>query len=183
MDILEQAAIVAHEANRVWCQLNGDDSQPVWDDAPDWQKDSARNGVEFHLQNPMAGDDASHNNWMQHKIDEGWHYGETKDPEAKTHPCLVPFHALPFEQRVKDALFRHIVHAILGLETNVRPVVTDVQFNPSGNPAITAIKMQANKLGMVIEDQVEPGRRRSVALTKLEDAAMWAVKSAAVGDS
>ena len=60
--------------------------------------------------------------------------------------------------------------------------VTDPKFNPSGDPLITEIKEAANALAAVIE-KVEPGRRRSIALTKLEDASMWAVKAAAVGDS
>lgn len=32
---------------------------------------------------------------MANKIADGWKYGEAKDPEAKTHPCLVPFDKLP----------------------------------------------------------------------------------------
>ena len=111
--IIDATARVAHEANRAWCIANGDDSQPTWDDAPDWQKESARDGVLFHVNNPDAGDDASHNNWMAHKAAEGWVYGEIKDPEAKTHPCMVPFSDLPPVQRIKDSLFRAIVHATL----------------------------------------------------------------------
>ena len=66
-------------------------SQPHWDEAPDWQKKSAINGVRFHRENPQAGDDASHNSWMQEKVEDGWVYGEVKDPGAKTHPCIVPY--------------------------------------------------------------------------------------------
>ncbi len=60
--------------------------------------------------------------------------------------------------------------------------VTDTKFNPSGNPLIDEIKGKANELAAVIE-KVEPCRRRSVALTQLEGAAMWAVKAAVCGDS
>lgn len=111
------AAMVAHETNRAWCEAIGDFSQPKWDDAPDWQKDSAIQGVKFHMENPDAGDDASHNNWMAQKISEGWVYGETKDPEASppTHHCIVPFEELPKDQQIKDALFRAVVHAVMGL--------------------------------------------------------------------
>lgn len=59
--------------------------------------------------------------------------------------------------------------------------VTDVGFNPSGNEAITSIKTKANELAAEIE-KLPASRRRSVALTQLETAAMWAVKAAAVGD-
>lgn len=111
MNIREIAA-VCHEANRALCTEQGDFSQPVWNDAPDWQVDSAILGVEFHVSNPEASDSASHDSWSAQKVADGWVYGEIKDPEAKTHPCLVAFEQLPPEQQVKDALFRSIVHAL-----------------------------------------------------------------------
>lgn len=60
--------------------------------------------------------------------------------------------------------------------------VTDVSFNPSGSSNIDAIKRAANEFAAVIEANTPPGRRRSVALTHLETASMFAVKAAAVGD-
>ena len=104
-------ARVAHEANRAWCIVNGDTSQPSWDDAPEWQRTSAINGVIFHREHPDAGDSASHDSWMKEKVDGGWVYGEVKDPDSKTHPCIVPFDQLPRHQQIKDALFRAICHA------------------------------------------------------------------------
>lgn len=105
-------AQVAHEANRAWCLANGDTSQPSWENAPDWQRESAINGVHFHIDNTEAGDSASHDNWMDEKRAAGWVYGEVKDPDAKTHPCMLPFEQLPPEQQAKDRLFRAIVHAL-----------------------------------------------------------------------
>lgn len=105
-------ARIAHEANRAYCKTIGDDSQPAWEDAPDWQKDSAESGVVFHVTNPDAGPSGSHENWMKVKEEDGWVYGETKDPEAKTHPCMVPYDQLPEEQRIKDYIFTAIVHAL-----------------------------------------------------------------------
>ena len=109
--IIEIAAI-CHEANRAYCKTIGDDSQPAWDDAPEWQKQSACNGVSFHLENPEAGPSGSHVNWMADKEKDGWVYGETKDPEAKTHPCMVPYSELPREQQIKDFIFVGIVHSL-----------------------------------------------------------------------
>lgn len=60
--------------------------------------------------------------------------------------------------------------------------VSDPNFNPPGPPAIQAIKEKANELAALIEAEIPPSRRRSVALTQLETATMWAVKAAAVGD-
>lgn len=103
---------VCHAANAAYCRSLGDESQTEWDDAPDWQVDSAIAGVEFHLANPDAGDSASHDSWMAQKLAEGWVYGEIKDAEKKTHPCIVSFEALPPQQQFKDTLFRTLVHAL-----------------------------------------------------------------------
>jgi hypothetical protein len=111
----EAIAKICHQANKSWCEYNGDNSQPNWEDAPDWARTSAINGVKFHRENPNAGDSASHESWMQEKVAEGWIYGKVKDPEASppTHPCIVPFEELPREQQFKDRLFRTVVHAAL----------------------------------------------------------------------
>lgn len=109
---VEQIAQVCHEINRAYCQSIGDGSQPFWEYAPDWQVESAINGVNFHLLNPDAGADASHNSWMKEKVEAGWVYGEVKNAEAKTHPCILPFDKLPKEQQAKDFLFRQVVHSL-----------------------------------------------------------------------
>ena len=104
-------AMVAHEVNRAYCTAIGDDSQPSWLDAPDWQKESAINGVIFHIENDVTPED-SHENWMSHKKADGWVWGEVKDPDKKTHPCMISYHLLPQEQRVKDYLFKSLVDSL-----------------------------------------------------------------------
>lgn len=111
---IETIARVTHEANRAWCECHGDFSQAEWDDAPDWQKESARAGVRFHLANPDADASASHVEWLRHKQAEGWVYGPVKDSSRKEHPCMVPFEELPAHQQAKDRLFRAVVHALKG---------------------------------------------------------------------
>jgi len=108
----EDIARVCHEVNRSYCQSLGDMSQPKWDDAEDWMKESAMKGVDLHLGNMKAGPEASHKSWMQEKIDTNWTFGEVKDAVAKTHPCLVPFDDLPVDQQAKDYIFRQIVHSL-----------------------------------------------------------------------
>ena len=107
-----QIAKICHEANRALCENNGDYTQKPWDEAPDWQRESAINGVIFHLGHPNAGPSASHQNWLKEKANTGWHYGETKNEELKTHPCFMPFDELPPEQQAKDHLFQGIVQAL-----------------------------------------------------------------------
>ena len=108
----EAVARVCHEVNRAYCQALGDNSQPPWDEAPDWMKSSAATGVGYHLNNPNAGPEASHELWMAEKVATGWKFGPVKDAEKKEHPCMVPFDELPKEQQAKDYIFRAVVHSL-----------------------------------------------------------------------
>lgn len=110
---LEALAHIAHEANRAYCRSIGDDSQPAWDDAPEWQKHSARMGIEGALGGNTP--EQQHESWMAVKVADGWVYGEVKDPDAKTHPCMVPYNKLPAEQQVKDHLYSAVVKAAAGV--------------------------------------------------------------------
>lgn len=109
---VEKIARVAHEINRAYCAALGDNSQLAWDDAPDWQRASAIAGVKFHLANPDAGPEHSHNEWLAEKQRTGWKYGPVKDTEKLEHPCFVPYEQLPVEQKAKDYLFRAVVHQL-----------------------------------------------------------------------
>ena len=110
---LDSIARVCHEVNKAYCEALGDNSQPTWENAPEWQRASARMGVDLHTMGNF-GPEASHISWMKQKVDEGWVYGPVKDPEAKQHPCIVPFDQLPREQQAKDYIFRAVVHSLKG---------------------------------------------------------------------
>jgi hypothetical protein len=109
----QEIAKVCHEANRGYCQSLRDFSQPSWEDAPDWQKESAVAGVNAIIASPDRAPSESHEAWLAHKKADGWTYGPTKDPVAKTHPCFVPYSDLPVEQKAKDWIFTHIVRAMI----------------------------------------------------------------------
>jgi len=113
---VEEIARVCHQVNRAYCQALGDMSQPTWEEAPAWQRESAQTGVMLHTAFPNAGPEQSHESWMAQKVREGWAYGEVKDAEKKTHPCIVPFNQLPKEQQAKDFIFREIVHSLAAIE-------------------------------------------------------------------
>ena len=103
-----------HEINRAYCSALGDASQLPWDEAPEWQRESAINGVLFHIQHPDAGPDASHNSWLEEKRTAGWVYGPVKDADKKEHPCFIPYDQLPAGQKAKDYLFKQTVDLELG---------------------------------------------------------------------
>jgi hypothetical protein len=112
MTTVEHIAQVCHEANRAYCRTLGDVSQPSWEDAPAWQRESAISGVLGTLANPTMTPEQRHEQWWAEKRAAGWTYGEVKDAEKKEHPCCVPFAQLSEAQRRKDALFGAIVRTL-----------------------------------------------------------------------
>jgi len=114
---IEDAAMMAHEINRVYCRVAMDDhSHLLWKDAPDWVRESAILGVRAIASNPKQSPAASHEGWLAVKRAEGWEYGPVKDAVAKKHPCMVEYDQLPLAQRVKDTLFGAVVRSALGIE-------------------------------------------------------------------
>jgi len=110
IDHLDKICIVAYAANRAWCIVNEDHSNPDWNEITDEKKANYRNGVKFHLIGPVKDASASHENWMQDKKRNGWTYGLVKNGVKKTHPCMLQFELLPPEQKIKDAIFAAIVY-------------------------------------------------------------------------
>lgn len=110
---IENAAILAYEANRGYATALGDLSFTAWSLAPQWQKDTNLEGVRQIVKDPDTTHEESHESWMKKKVEDGWVYGEVKDPEKKTHPCMVPYAQLPAAQRRKDAIFGAVVRETL----------------------------------------------------------------------
>ena len=202
---IEQIAQVAHELNKAYCASIGDNSQPEWADAPQWQKDSAIMGVQFHIHNPDAGPDASHNSWLAQKAADGWAYGPVKDPENKLHPCFVAYADLPTEQKAKDYIFRQTVHSLKSQLAVADPSasisagptkgqqVMAVSFNPDQRVDVAEIKQafadaydtidrhvgnRTHGPAMLSEEVMGSILRLSaIAKTNLETAQMFAVKA------
>lgn len=104
---LELIAETCHEANRVLQKHFGEQVSPSWEETTEEMRESARDGVLGVLGG--ATPKMSHENWMHFRLKNGWVYGEVKDVEAKTHPCLVPYHELDEKQKFKDKMFVGIV--------------------------------------------------------------------------
>lgn len=43
-----------------------------------------------------------HEVWAETRIKQGWTYGEQRNDELKTHPCLVPYEDLSEEEKEYD---------------------------------------------------------------------------------
>lgn len=114
---INEAARIAHEANRGYCRALGDESQKPWDAAPSWQQESARNGVAAIIANPTMTPEQSHESWLKEKEKDGWTFGPVKNAETKEHPCFVPYAELPAAQRAKDYIFGAVVRAVLSISS------------------------------------------------------------------
>lgn len=108
-DKIEVIARATHEVNRAYCAALGDMSQVAWEDAPEWQRDSARVGVKAVLEGKANTPEEQHQCWLDQKTADGWGWGPVKNAETKEHPCYLPYDKLPEAQRAKDYVFRAVV--------------------------------------------------------------------------
>jgi len=105
-------ASIAHAINAAYCASIGDQVMPAWDECPESHQQGLLRGVELHIANPETTPEQTHDAWLKEKQEQGWVYGDIKDVEKKTHPCIRPYAELPPEQKSKDYLFRAVVHAL-----------------------------------------------------------------------
>lgn len=139
---VEEIARIYHEVNRAYCAAIGDDSQVSWEDAPEWQKESCRNGVKFVVERGFCHSEDQHNAWMSEKLRAGWRYGSEKNVATLTHPCLLPYNELSRQQKLKDDLFRAIVRGL-------KPPDIDEMLGPTGSadcPVDDAVEQGGDRL-------------------------------------
>ena len=110
------AGAAAHEAIRT-LQIHNKEPNVAspWNEVGQDIKDSVFIGIERIIEDPNITNEQLHDSWIQTKTEQGWKYGEVRSEELKTHPCMVPYAELPEFQRLKDAMFRNVVKAVLGL--------------------------------------------------------------------
>ncbi len=122
----ELAARICHEANAVLQQAGGEPVSPAWHELDEETRMSAISGVHFAWDNPFLSPANQHEEWCRFKAQHGWTHGETKDAEAKTHPCLVPYNELPVIQQAKDGVFRAVALGFYGRVVPAGRSVTDL---------------------------------------------------------
>ena len=44
----------------------------------------------------------THEVWAKGRLEQGWRYGETRNDEQKTTPCIVPYNELPESEKDYD---------------------------------------------------------------------------------
>jgi hypothetical protein len=108
---IDDIARVAHESNRSYSVSIGEE-MTAWEDCSEAHRESIRKGVTLLLKDQTLTPEAIHDKWLAHKINQGWIYGEEKNEELKTHPCIKSYEDLPKEQHAKDHIFRDVVLAL-----------------------------------------------------------------------
>lgn len=107
---IEAIAEACHEVNRVIQKeqrASGISVAPPWYLVSAEMKSSVMEGVVGILAGKTPAE--SHEAWCEFKREHGWTYGEVKDENARTHPCLVPYKDLPPDQKLKDQVFQAVV--------------------------------------------------------------------------
>lgn len=118
-----QIAKIAYEVNRTYCSAIGDFISKPWGTVKPDIKATCINRVESCRANKDITPEESHINWMGHKLQNGWVYGESKDEEKKIHPNLVPYRDLPVQQKAKYSIFKGLVNQL-----SLREDVTERKF-------------------------------------------------------
>jgi RyR domain len=58
----------------------------------------------------------AHDVWAKKRIADGWQYGSSRNDEAKTHPCLVPYVQLPENEKDYDrVMVEQVVKAAIAI--------------------------------------------------------------------
>lgn len=112
-----QVAAISYECLKAYVKRIEGVNWPDWNNASIESRHSTADGVLYIKRlldkAEMVSPADVHANWMIKKEDAGWKYGEVKDLEAKTHPCMVPFRMLPEEEKGKDYLMLGVVTYLL----------------------------------------------------------------------
>lgn len=62
-----------------------------------------------------------HDIWALERIRQGWQYGPERNDTQKLHPCLVPYDALPENEKVFDRnTAQETIKAILGMGYQIK---------------------------------------------------------------
>lgn len=114
-ETLERVCHMVHEVMRVYRIRSGEfqegeDLILTWHSTPAWVKKAVKRMVIAGLANRSSlTPDKIHRMWAYGKILDGWVYGSSLDPEAKTHPRLVSYQELDDISREKNRMVCAII--------------------------------------------------------------------------
>lgn len=110
---VNQIAMAAHEANRVWCEINGHHTKLPWAQVLGHIRVSTRAGVSNLIMALNAGGqphpEEQHEQWCVQKLADGWTMGDQYSAENKKHPNLIPWGEISQFEQIKDTIFIDLV--------------------------------------------------------------------------
>lgn len=63
----------------------------------------------------------AHDVWAKFRIQDGWTYGEHRDDDKKTHPCLVPYSELTDTEKACDiAMAEGVIKVMLSIGYEIK---------------------------------------------------------------
>lgn len=111
--LVDKVLAYVHELNRAIRVVNGQDAGSPLENMKEFEPAKyagVRKAVEDGLYRDLGlSPGMQHEKWVYSKLKDGWTYGPKEDREKKTHPCMAPFHELPFEERLKDVIFTVVI--------------------------------------------------------------------------
>jgi len=109
-------AKVVHSANRAYVDaIGGRAFNPTWEEVGEEQRQGQIEAIKSLIIEPRTPQ-TSHEIWCVAREKEGWTKDIKYDYHRKTHPNLVPYDQLPFEEQFKDHLFMGIASIFVGSE-------------------------------------------------------------------
>jgi hypothetical protein len=107
IDLIERRAIFVYEGARMQAVAV---NAPIVPESWSHRDDAFRTQFLKIIENQcgpyrFTDPEAAHDSWWRKYEEMGWVYGPVRDPEAKTHPDMVPFDELDPRERDKDAVF------------------------------------------------------------------------------
>lgn len=129
---VEFVAILVHQLNDTYRSLIGETPKGAWETLDEDVKQSTVKGIVYILQNPDVTPAEVHAKWVEERTCEGWSFGETMDPDAKTHPCLTPYEDLPLAHRMKDYLYCSTVKAVMAALDEDQRLTVSVECDCDG---------------------------------------------------
>lgn len=110
-DLLERRTVFVYEVARLQAAaMNAPVIPEPWSSREEDFKAQMREVMSRYLAlDELPTPKQAHDSWWQAYIDLGWVYGPVRDREAKTHPDMVEFEELGYEEQIKDAVFLDLV--------------------------------------------------------------------------
>jgi hypothetical protein len=121
----ERRAVFVYEAARLHADASSSHVvPPPWHRREQAFKDQFVRTVRTMCSEDRKTDPAElHDDWMEAYEAMGWVYGPVRDPDAKTHPDMVPFDDLHPREQAKDTVF-------IALTEIARLWITDEEDRP-----------------------------------------------------